>query len=132
MIITTNKYSDWSGFSDTLIAFESDLTWDRDAPEIKHESDMGGFNIPKIFRQQVNYEVLDIEGIDIYESLKDFLSQGKDEYHIISEFLLHRENAVKHNLGKYMKESGKMNFQPGQVVFLEDSSPVLKLEMVKL
>lgn len=46
------------------------LTWDRDAPEFKHESDMGGFNIPKIFRQQVNYEVLNIEGIDIYESLK--------------------------------------------------------------
>lgn len=91
---------------------------------------MGGFNIPKIFRQQVNYEVLNIEGIDIYESLKDFLSQGKDEYHITSEFLLDR--AVKHNLGKYMKESGKMNFQPGQVVFLEDSSPVLKMEMVKL
>lgn len=93
---------------------------------------MGGFNIPKIIRRQVNYEVVNIEGLDIYESLKDFLSQGKDEYHITSEFLLDRENAVKHNLGKYMNESRKMNFQPGQVVSLEDSSPVLKMEMVKL
>ena len=102
------------------------LTWDRDAPEINHDMDIGRFNIPKIFRRQVNYEVLNIEGIDRYESLKSFLSQGKDDYHITSDFLLDREKAVKHNLGKYMKESGKMNFQPGQVVFIEDSSSVLK------
>ena len=119
----------WKGFANKLIPFDFDLQTSRkrDAERIDAATDNGDINLPKIFRRQVDYEVKKNSGSIDESSFVSYLKSRNDQCYLAKEFLEKRTNAQTRALYEFVDdENGNINFEPNELVFVENTSELLK------
>jgi endonuclease YncB( thermonuclease family) len=117
----------WKGYSSKMVHFDFNLTTAKGVHANRIDpgtDDAGSLNLPKLFRRQVDYEVRKKAG-EMNGSFVNYLSTRKDKCFLTSDFLRGVDPQITY-LDKQVKEDGTIKFRPGDLVFVEDNSQVLK------
>jgi hypothetical protein len=126
-----NSKGIWNDYSSEMVHFDFGLKTAKGAGanRIDHDTDdAGDLNLPKLFRRQVDYEVRKKAG-EMNGSFVEYLGTRKDKCFRTNEFLEGTDPHTLH-LDKLVEEGGTIKFKPGDLVFVEDNSQVLKIQMV--
>jgi endonuclease YncB( thermonuclease family) len=130
-----NKKGIWSTYSSKLVPFDFDMNYPRKPSELNIDNDKGQLNLPKLFRKQVDFEIIKRTGFKMYNeitTLKKYIKYRKSECYKLQEFLEKRHCAKRFELSEFIKDDGSMTYTdadvaerevlPGSLVNIESDS----------